>query len=79
MLVVSEETGPMSLVRGGDVFRNLSSSDRRARLDEFLFDVQPNSDHCGSRDQGGSSGVGPCPFPIHNFGSSATRALAVLS
>ncbi|RYU78325.1 diadenylate cyclase CdaA [Hymenobacter persicinus] len=40
VLVVSEETGQISLVRGGEVFRNLSSSDLRARLNEFLFDVQ---------------------------------------
>jgi diadenylate cyclase len=43
VLVVSEETGQISLVRGGEVFRNLSSSDLRARLNEFLFDVQPKS------------------------------------
>jgi diadenylate cyclase len=43
VLVVSEETGQMSLVRGGEVYRNLSSSDLRARLNEFLFDVQPKS------------------------------------
>ncbi|RAK68070.1 diadenylate cyclase CdaA [Hymenobacter edaphi] len=41
VLVVSEETGQMSLVRGGEVFRNLSSSDLRAKLNEFLFDAQP--------------------------------------
>jgi diadenylate cyclase len=43
VLVVSEETGQISLVRGGEVFRNLSSSDLRARLNEFLFDVQPKA------------------------------------
>ncbi|GAB3829558.1 diadenylate cyclase CdaA [Hymenobacter jeollabukensis] len=41
VLVVSEETGQMSLVRGGEVFRNLSSSDLRTKLNEFLFDAQP--------------------------------------
>ncbi|OON68317.1 diadenylate cyclase CdaA [Hymenobacter sp. CRA2] len=41
VLVVSEETGQMSLVRGGEVFRNLSSADLRAKLNEFLFDAQP--------------------------------------
>ncbi|MBC6991222.1 diadenylate cyclase CdaA [Hymenobacter sp. BT491] len=41
VLVVSEETGQISLVRGGEVFRNLSSADLRARLNEFLFDMQP--------------------------------------
>ena len=39
VLVVSEETGQMSLVRGGEVFRNLSSADLRARLNELLFDA----------------------------------------
>ncbi|GAA3919872.1 diadenylate cyclase CdaA [Hymenobacter algoricola] len=39
VLVVSEETGQISLVRGGEVFRNLSSSDLRTRLTEFLFDL----------------------------------------
>jgi diadenylate cyclase len=43
VLVVSEETGQISLVRGGEVFRNLSSSDLRTRLNEFLFDVQPKA------------------------------------
>jgi uncharacterized protein (TIGR00159 family) len=41
VLVVSEETGQMSLVRGGEVFRNLSAADLRAKLNEFLFDAQP--------------------------------------
>ncbi|QDA60407.1 diadenylate cyclase CdaA [Hymenobacter jejuensis] len=41
VLVVSEETGQISLVRGGEVFRNLSSADLRSRLNEFLFDMQP--------------------------------------
>ncbi|GAB2962668.1 diadenylate cyclase CdaA [Hymenobacter coalescens] len=41
VLVVSEETGQMSLVRGGEVLRNLSSADLRGKLNEFLFDAQP--------------------------------------
>ncbi|GAA3919892.1 diadenylate cyclase [Hymenobacter algoricola] len=43
VLVVSEETGQISLVRGGEVFRNLSSSDLRTRLTEFLFDLPPKA------------------------------------
>ncbi|TGE21469.1 TIGR00159 family protein [Hymenobacter aquaticus] len=43
VLVVSEETGQISLVRGGEVYRNLSSSDLRARLNEFLFDAAPKA------------------------------------
>jgi uncharacterized protein (TIGR00159 family) len=41
VLVVSEETGQISLVRGGEVFRNLAPADLRARLNEFLFDIAP--------------------------------------
>ncbi|MDU0369779.1 diadenylate cyclase CdaA [Hymenobacter endophyticus] len=41
VLVVSEETSQISLVRGGEVFRNLAPADLRARLNEFLFDVAP--------------------------------------
>ncbi|GAB3231968.1 diadenylate cyclase CdaA [Hymenobacter seoulensis] len=41
VLVVSEETGQISLVRGGEVFRNLAPADLRARLNEFLFDALP--------------------------------------
>ncbi|UYZ62484.1 diadenylate cyclase CdaA [Hymenobacter weizhouensis] len=41
VLVVSEETGQISLVRGGEVFRNLAVTDLRARLNEFLFDAPP--------------------------------------
>jgi len=40
VLVVSEETGQISLVRGGEVFRNLAPADLRARLNEMLFGTQ---------------------------------------
>ncbi|WP_375435711.1 diadenylate cyclase CdaA [uncultured Hymenobacter sp.] len=43
VLVVSEETGQMSLVRGGEVFRNLAPADLRTRLNEFLFGTAPKS------------------------------------
>ena len=36
VLVVSEETGAMSLVRHGEVHRNLSTGELRARLNEWL-------------------------------------------
>lgn len=39
VLVVSEETGQISLVRHGEVFRNLAPADLRARLNEFLHDA----------------------------------------
>ena len=41
VLVVSEETGQISLVRNGQVFRNLAASDLRSRLNHFLFDIEP--------------------------------------
>jgi diadenylate cyclase len=39
VLVVSEETGQIALVRNGEAFRNLSSSDLRLKLNQFLFDT----------------------------------------
>ncbi|WP_242921264.1 diadenylate cyclase CdaA [Pontibacter liquoris] len=39
VLVVSEETGQIALVRNGEVFRNLSSADLRIKLNQFLFDT----------------------------------------
>ncbi|MFD2246482.1 diadenylate cyclase CdaA [Pontibacter ruber] len=39
VLVVSEETGQIALVRNGEVFRNLSSADLRVKLNQFLFDT----------------------------------------
>jgi uncharacterized protein (TIGR00159 family) len=43
VLVVSEETGQISLVRNGEVFRNLAASDLRSRLNHFLFDIEPKT------------------------------------
>ncbi|KUG07968.1 diadenylate cyclase CdaA [Solirubrum puertoriconensis] len=43
VLVVSEETGQMSIVRGGEVYRNLSGQDLRSKLNEFLFDAMPRT------------------------------------
>ncbi len=37
VLVVSEETGAMSLVHHGEVYRNLNASELRARLGEWLL------------------------------------------
>ncbi len=36
VLVVSEETGQMSLVQGGDIYRNLGQPELRAKLSELL-------------------------------------------
>ena len=36
VLVVSEETGQMSLVQGGEIDRDLSQAELRARLNELL-------------------------------------------
>ncbi|MCC9166433.1 diadenylate cyclase CdaA [Pontibacter harenae] len=43
VLVVSEETGQIALVRNGEVFRNLSSADLRVKLNQFLFDADQRS------------------------------------
>jgi hypothetical protein len=43
VLVVSEETGQISLVRNGQVYRNLAVSDLRSRLNHFLFDIEPKA------------------------------------
>jgi diadenylate cyclase len=43
VLVVSEETGAMSLVRHGEVFRNLGTGELRARLNEWLLAPAPNA------------------------------------
>jgi diadenylate cyclase len=48
VLVVSEETSQISLVRGGEVFRNLAPADLRARLNEFLFDAAPKPAAAGA-------------------------------
>nr|WP_262905058.1 diadenylate cyclase CdaA [Hymenobacter pini] len=48
VLVVSEETSQISLVRSGEVFRNLAPSDLRARLNEFLFDAAPKPAAAGA-------------------------------
>lgn len=42
ILVVSEETGQISIVNEGAVYRNLSSSDLRSKLNQFLFDSRLN-------------------------------------
>ncbi|MGY3091160.1 diadenylate cyclase [Hymenobacter sp. UYAg731] len=43
VLVVSEETGAMSLVRHGEVHRNLGTSELRARLNEWLLAPAANA------------------------------------
>ncbi|MBU6120058.1 diadenylate cyclase CdaA [Hymenobacter siberiensis] len=47
VLVVSEETGAMSLVRHGEVHRNLGPSELRARLTEWL--LVPTANAAGAR------------------------------
>ncbi|MFC5271269.1 diadenylate cyclase CdaA [Adhaeribacter terreus] len=42
ILVVSEETGQISIVNEGTVYRNLSSSDLRSKLNQFLFEGRHN-------------------------------------
>ncbi|GAA4392379.1 diadenylate cyclase CdaA [Hymenobacter koreensis] len=49
VLVVSEETGQISIVHGGEVHRNLSTADLRAKLNELLFDGQPKTASSSTR------------------------------
>jgi DNA integrity scanning protein DisA with diadenylate cyclase activity len=37
VLVVSEETGQMSLVRHGEIYRGLTAAELKARLQEWLL------------------------------------------
>ncbi|GAA4306555.1 diadenylate cyclase CdaA [Nibribacter koreensis] len=41
VLVVSEETGQIAIVRNGEVYRNLSAADLRSKLNQYLFDIEP--------------------------------------
>lgn len=43
VMVVSEETGQISLVKDGRVYRNLAASDLRSKLNHFLFDIEPKA------------------------------------
>src|SRR5690606_20954092 len=40
VLVVSEETGQMSIVRNGTIFHNLSSQELRKKINEYLYEDQ---------------------------------------
>lgn len=41
VLVVSEETGQMSIVRNGTLFHNLSTQELRKKINEYLYEDQP--------------------------------------
>ena len=43
VMVVSEETGQISLVKDGSVYRNLAAADLRSKLNHFLFDIEPKA------------------------------------
>jgi len=43
VMVVSEETGQISLVKDGRVYRNLAAADLRSKLNHFLFDIEPKA------------------------------------
>ena len=44
VLVVSEETGQMSIVRNGTIFHNLSSQELRKKVNEYLYEDDGSSD-----------------------------------
>ncbi len=41
VLVVSEETGQMSIVRNGTIYHNLSTQELRKKINEYLYEDQP--------------------------------------
>jgi diadenylate cyclase len=57
VLVVSEETGQMSLVRHGTVYRNLPTAELRAKLNEWLLTGSGNG-HSTPAPAGATSPVG---------------------
>jgi diadenylate cyclase len=44
VLVVSEETGQMSIVRNGTIFHNLSTQELRKKVNEYLYEDHSNAE-----------------------------------
>jgi DNA integrity scanning protein DisA with diadenylate cyclase activity len=47
LLVVSEETGQLSMARNGKLFHNLSPTEIRARLSKYLFEEEEDQEEGG--------------------------------
>lgn len=51
VLVVSEETGQMSVVRNGKIFHNLSVKEIRAKINEYLYEDDGRSDEIPEKEE----------------------------
>ncbi len=51
VLVVSEETGQMSVVRNGTIFHNLSVKEIRAKINEYLYEEGERSEDIPEKDE----------------------------
>ena len=51
VLVVSEETGQMSVVRNGNIFHNLSIKEIRAKINEYLYEDDGRSDDTPEKEE----------------------------
>ncbi len=51
VLVVSEETGQMSVVRNGKIFHNLSIKEIRAKINEYLYEEDERADELPEKEE----------------------------
>lgn len=51
VLVVSEETGQMSVVRNGNIFHNLSIKEIRAKINDYLYEDDGRSDDTPEKEE----------------------------
>lgn len=51
VLVVSEETGQMSVVRNGKIFHNLSVKEIRAKINDYLYEEDDRSDEASEKEE----------------------------
>jgi DNA integrity scanning protein DisA with diadenylate cyclase activity len=51
VLVVSEETGQMSVVRNGNIFHNLSIKEIRAKVNDYLYEDDGRSDDTPEKEE----------------------------
>lgn len=51
VLVISEETGQMSVVRNGNIFHNLSVKEIRAKINEYLYEEVERTDETPEKEE----------------------------
>ena len=51
VLIVSEETGQMSVVRNGKIFHNLSVKEIRAKINDYLYEEDERTDDMPEKDE----------------------------